>query len=385
MRWVERTGGAGDRCSLSGCCLKLVGVEAVVQRREKLSGASVENKSPLQPPCGTLRCFGEVPVQQQCSGGEQGAGMAQYTLPLGHEQLGFYLSSWAEEHGYFGVPEVGKQPQHQPAPKPIEASPLEAFHQLLQGVDEAPGAPDTMELRKKRQRNLACGVPTRSRYQLHYLERVWYAQVKGTTYWQPPLQREGKALLQGLLRRWERARPGNEDAPASSAAPASETRMVPRGPAGTTGGLQKGSVAPLRPSSDRGWWHQGSTMAAPRWVAPRLGCPGQVLRERTRGLRPHRWAQRVLPHGAASHATRSAAGSIPRSPDLQRREEGGRDAGWALGKPRSLPVPAPGAPGEAGEAAPSRLAQPAGDAASGGGLPPRPGLAALAFPCCLQQ
>lgn len=47
------------------------------------------------------------------------------------------------------MPEVGKQPQRQPAPKPIEAGPPEAFHQLSQGVDEAPGAPDTMELRKK--------------------------------------------------------------------------------------------------------------------------------------------------------------------------------------------------------------------------------------------
>lgn len=47
------------------------------------------------------------------------------------------------------MPEVGKQPQHQPAPEPIEANPLEAFHQLSQGVDGAPGAPDTMELRKK--------------------------------------------------------------------------------------------------------------------------------------------------------------------------------------------------------------------------------------------
>lgn len=60
--------------------------------------------------------------------------------------------SWghcADECGYFGVPEVGEQPQHQPAPEPIEANPLEAFHQLSQGVDEAPGALDTMELRKK--------------------------------------------------------------------------------------------------------------------------------------------------------------------------------------------------------------------------------------------
>lgn len=29
-----------------------------------------------------------------------------------------------------------------------------------------------------------CDVPTRSRYQPHYLERVWYAQVKGMASWQ---------------------------------------------------------------------------------------------------------------------------------------------------------------------------------------------------------
>lgn len=29
-----------------------------------------------------------------------------------------------------------------------------------------------------------CDVPTRSRYQFHYLERVWYAQVKGMASWQ---------------------------------------------------------------------------------------------------------------------------------------------------------------------------------------------------------
>lgn len=84
------------------------------------------------------------------SGLEMSRGQAWLsTLSLSHKHLCFYLSSWAEERGYFGMPEVGKQPQHQPAPKPIEASPLEAFHQLSQGVDEAPGAPDTMELRKK--------------------------------------------------------------------------------------------------------------------------------------------------------------------------------------------------------------------------------------------
>lgn len=43
------------------------------------------------------------------------------------------------------------------------------------------------------------GVPTRSHYQPHYLERVWYAQVKGTTCWQPPLQREGSAVPRGRL------------------------------------------------------------------------------------------------------------------------------------------------------------------------------------------
>jgi len=75
--------------------------------------------------------------------------MACYALHLNHKHLCFYLSSWAKEHGYFGIPEIGKQPQHQPAPKPIETSLLEAFHELLQGVDEAPGAPDTMEIRKK--------------------------------------------------------------------------------------------------------------------------------------------------------------------------------------------------------------------------------------------
>lgn len=126
--------------------------------------------------------------------------MARCSLPLNHKHLCFHASSWAEEGGCFGVPEAGKQPQHQPAPQPIETSPLEPFHQLAQGVDEAPGAPDTMELRKKRQRNLVCDVPTRSHYQLHYLECVRYAQVKRTTHWQRLLPREGNALLQEPLR-----------------------------------------------------------------------------------------------------------------------------------------------------------------------------------------
>lgn len=73
-----------------------------------------------------------------------------------HKYLSLHPGGWAEEHGYFGMPEVGKQPQHQPAPRPIEASPLEAFHQLSQGVDEAPGAPDTMELRKKKGKGIRC-------------------------------------------------------------------------------------------------------------------------------------------------------------------------------------------------------------------------------------
>lgn len=40
-----------------------------------------------------------------------------------------------------------------------------------------------------------CDVPTRSRYQLHYLERVWYAQVKGMASWQ--CCSIGKAKLPG--------------------------------------------------------------------------------------------------------------------------------------------------------------------------------------------
>lgn len=52
-----------------------------------------------------------------------------------------------------------------------------------------------MELRKKRRRNSVCDVPTRSRYQLHYLERVWYAQVKGMASWQ--CCSIGKAKLPG--------------------------------------------------------------------------------------------------------------------------------------------------------------------------------------------
>lgn len=81
-----------------------------------------------------------------------------------------------------------------------------------------------------------CDVPTRSRYQLHYLERVWYAQVKGTTCWQLLLQREGNALLQGLLRRWERTQRGNEVALATSATSGSEAHgeVVAEGPAGGT-------------------------------------------------------------------------------------------------------------------------------------------------------
>lgn len=221
---MEITGVAGDRFSLPGCRLKLVGVKAAGKRREKLSGACIENEPPLQTLSGTSLYFREVPARQRPSGDEQGAGTARYSLPLSRKHLCFYLSSWAEERGCFGVPGVGKQPQHQPAPKPIEAIPLEAFHQLSQGVDEAPGAPDTMELRKKkRERNSACDVPTRSRYQLHYLKRVWYVQVKGTTYWELPLQPEGSAVLRGLLRRWARTRRGDAGALAISSAPGSET------------------------------------------------------------------------------------------------------------------------------------------------------------------
>lgn len=80
MRRMEIIGVAGDRFSLTGCCLKLVGIEAVVKRREKPSGASIENEPPLQTLSGTLPYFREVPVQQQRPGDEQGAGMAQYTI-----------------------------------------------------------------------------------------------------------------------------------------------------------------------------------------------------------------------------------------------------------------------------------------------------------------
>jgi len=144
---MEVIGVAGGlpRWLLSGACWG----RGVVRRRENLSGASTEKEPLVQTLSGTFLCFREVPVRQQQPGAEQGPGMAPSTLPLSHKRLCLHPSGWAEEHGYFGVPEVGEQPQHQPAPKPIEASPLEAFHQLLQGVDEAPGAPDTMELRKK--------------------------------------------------------------------------------------------------------------------------------------------------------------------------------------------------------------------------------------------
>lgn len=47
MRRIEIIGVAGGRFSLAGGSLKLVGVEAVVKRREKPSGASIENKPPL--------------------------------------------------------------------------------------------------------------------------------------------------------------------------------------------------------------------------------------------------------------------------------------------------------------------------------------------------
>lgn len=83
-----------------------------------------------------------------------------------------------------------------------------------------------------------CNVPTRSHYQLHYLERVWYAQVKGTTYWQLLLQREGNALPQGLLWRWERTRRGNEAALASSSALGSETHAGEVGTEGPAGGTE---------------------------------------------------------------------------------------------------------------------------------------------------
>lgn len=122
----------------------------------------------------------------------------------------------------------------------------------MQGVDEAPGTPDTMELRKKRRRNLVRDVPTRSHYQPHYLERVWYARVKGTTCWQLPLQQEGSTVPWGWLGRergrgravmkqqqwlrpapsWSARSPGVEDASRPAVPP--RAQLV-----GTRGALQR--------------------------------------------------------------------------------------------------------------------------------------------------
>lgn len=214
MRRMEVIGVAGDRFSLPGCCLRLVGVEAVVKRREKLSGASIE-MSPSSN-SGTFPYFREVPVPQRSSGDEQGAGTARYALPLSHKHLCFHLSSWAEERGYFGVPEAGKQPQHQPAPKPIGTSPLAAFHQLAQGVDEAPGAPDTMELRKKgKEFGVRCSNTIPLSAPLSRMCMVCTGQ--GNDLLGSAAPAGGQGCVQGP-RRWERTHQGDEVAPASSSA-----------------------------------------------------------------------------------------------------------------------------------------------------------------------
>lgn len=85
---------------------------------------------------------------------------------------------------------------------------------------------------------------------------------------------------------------------------------------------------------------------------------GCIPQERTRGLLPHRREQRGLPRGAASRATGSTAKSVPGTP-TSGTQSGGEDAGSALGKPCSLPAPAPGRRCKnAGGAAPSCPAQP---------------------------
>lgn len=69
---MEIIGVAGGRFSLAGGSLKLVGVEAVVKRREKPSGASIENKPPLRLSLAPYHILGRLPVQQQQPAAEQG-------------------------------------------------------------------------------------------------------------------------------------------------------------------------------------------------------------------------------------------------------------------------------------------------------------------------
>lgn len=281
-----------------------------MKRTEKPSGASIGKEPPLQTIPGTFSCFKEISVQQQWPGDEQGAHTARYALPLSHKHLCFHPSSWAEEGGCFGVPEAGKQPQHQPFPQPIETSPLEPFHQLAQGVDEASGAPDTMELRKKRQRNLVCDVPTRSHYQLHYLEHIRYAQVKGTTHRQRLLLREGNALLQEPLRsRSGLSKERRLLCPAPLWGALEHTEEV--GAEGCAGGtprinrLQKDvcvhapapqglwAVAPADPQ-ERSGYVPSQPAALPALAAPEPSFGSSRC-----------WEQRVLPCAAAFCATRS--------------------------------------------------------------------------------
>lgn len=167
-----------------------------------------------------------------------------------------------------------------------------------------------MELRKKRRRNLVCDVPTRSHYQPHYLERVWYARVKGTTRWQLPLQQEGSTVPRGRLGRergrgravmkqqqwlwpapsWSARSPGVEDASRPAVPP--RTQLV-----GTRGALQRARTQRLHLRGCSGSSPSRHLLGLAAWRAPQqvLGC-SRVCVPRGASTRPCR---RRAPHRLA--------------------------------------------------------------------------------------
>lgn len=72
MRRMEVIGVVGGRFSLADRCLRLVGVEADMKRREKPSGASTDQETPLQTLSGPLPYPREVAVRQPWPGDDQG-------------------------------------------------------------------------------------------------------------------------------------------------------------------------------------------------------------------------------------------------------------------------------------------------------------------------
>lgn len=115
--------------------LLLVGVEVVVKRKETLSGASIANKPPLQTP---PAFYGDV---QQWRPGD-GQGWLSTPHPSATNSI---VCVWGA--GQKSVAALARQGQES---SPSRASqPAAGFPQPSQGVEEAPGAPDTMELRRK--------------------------------------------------------------------------------------------------------------------------------------------------------------------------------------------------------------------------------------------